>query len=354
MKKIFFLLKNIAKMKNKQITKKFSDISTDVKNFFLNSDLGSTEPLLVNGLQFDQDGNLLQGQLINPNAQPLNEYLKDTMFGQYGIIVGGNLSRLLNIYVFQHNMFKHATVNQGKPPTEWDFNKLGVTDRFLQTFRKYIPAGKEYDINNHLDISGSGYGRFSLTDLLTNIKNDKKSRFPIDYRYNSEKYVEEVARPINDAAEQNNMNLRKFLSINNLPLLQKYVSGEAMESLAGTSLRTQQMGEMQRQRRREMEKITGQKVQGTGLERPINQQRIAGKGGGIRFGEMEQAMQNLNQLYQNLLNLQQMNRDGIDNTSLRTQELGQWYNNTRRYIDQGTPTIAVPPYIGEGFNADFD
>lgn len=43
-------------------------------------------------------------------------------------------------------MFKHATVNQGKPPRDWDFDKFGVTKRFLQVFRQYIPQGKEYDL----------------------------------------------------------------------------------------------------------------------------------------------------------------------------------------------------------------
>ena len=190
---------------NRPVTRQSSFVSKEIRDFLLNSDLGSVEPKLVNGLQFNQQGDLLEGQLINPNAQQLNEYLKDTMFGQYGIFFGNNLKHLLKIYAIQHNMFKHATVNQNKPPQEWDFNKLGVTNRFLQTFRKYIPAGKEYDISFH------NFNGFSLKDLFNNIKDDKKSRFPINYTHTKNDYIKTVAEPIHNAYDANKSNLSKYL-----------------------------------------------------------------------------------------------------------------------------------------------
>lgn len=202
-------------------TPKTSNVGRVVQNFFLESDLGSTEPLLVNGLQFDQDGNLLAGQLVNPDAPALNEYLRGTMFGQYGIIAGGNLSGLLDIYAIQHNMFKHASVNQGKPPQQWNFNKLGVTERFLQTFRQYIPAGKEYDINYRS--IGEHESEFSLSDIVKNIQNDKRSRYPINYNFDYEDYLSTVARRINSVKYSNVNNLRTYLKHNNLPELSEYI-----------------------------------------------------------------------------------------------------------------------------------
>ena len=354
-----------------------SNISFDVQNFFLDSDLGSTKPLLVDGLQFNQQGDLLEGQLVNPDTPALNEYLRDTMFGEYGIIAGGNLSGLLEIYAIQHNMFKHAAVNQGKPPQEWNFNKLGVTDKFLQTFRKFIPNGKEYDIN--VRSLGENNDEFSLLNIVKAIQNDYK-KYSIYYSYNQKDYENTVAEPINKARNGNIDNLERYLRNNNLPRFAKYLAenrsfeprSHKMESLAGTSLRTQQAGQDYRDNRREMESLAGTslRTQQSGIAqrlrgkqghisqhiyaegkrpaplRPLYNEdspnpeefvtgSLVGKSIGIQHLDQlhTEAMLNLNSLYQSLYDLEQLNLS-VEGKSVRIQQLGQWYRDTEQYIDQ--------------------
>ena len=181
----------------------------EIFNFFLESDLGSIMPGLKDGLQFDKNGNLLQGQSVFPNSQPLNVYLRDEVdFETEELIRQGDLYDLMVIYAIQHNMFKHASVNQNKSPQQWDFNKLGVTERFLETFRDYIPNGKEYDLTFN-----------DLRNITLEIQKD----YPPDHLHweYAEFYDEHTSSVIDSAYRSNVHDLNEYIQKSNIPTIQE-------------------------------------------------------------------------------------------------------------------------------------
>jgi len=136
---------------NNDTKDKLYRMSNTMHKFILQIDLGPEDPQLRDGLQFNSDNQLLDGELQQPDSPSLHQYLNNSILQNNKIATARLLTYILMIYFYQHNTIAYATNNKDKAPTQWNINNFAVTQTFYNTFNKDIPVNKLHNMT-YIDI----------------------------------------------------------------------------------------------------------------------------------------------------------------------------------------------------------